>query len=73
MRRPAGPPGLQPLPEALVAELIEAGISRATVQTMERWKALEVLELLRSTRNRETPRLGVGSGEAPSAPLFAPQ
>jgi hypothetical protein len=71
MRRTAGLPGSQPLPEALVSELIAAGISRSTALAMERWKAQEVLELLRFARARESQRWGGGGGEAPAAPLFA--
>ncbi len=73
MCRPGGPSDRQPLPEALVSELLEAGISRATVLAMERWKAQEVLELLRSSRARELPGWDPGSGEVPSAAPFAPQ
>jgi hypothetical protein len=42
-------------PEAVVAELVRAGISTETAMAMERWKAQEVLELL---------RFGPGSGQA---------
>jgi hypothetical protein len=73
MRRSAGQSGPQPLPQSLVAELIEAGISPSTVLAMEGWKAQEVVELLRSSRRRETARWGGGPGESPAAPLGVPQ
>ena len=34
-------------PAAIVARLVRAGVSLETAQAMERWKAEEVLELLR--------------------------
>jgi hypothetical protein len=37
----------QPPPAPLVAELIRAGVSQTTAMAMERWKAQEVLDLLR--------------------------
>jgi hypothetical protein len=37
----------QPPTAAVVAELIRAGVSPETAMAMERWKADEVLELLR--------------------------
>jgi hypothetical protein len=50
-----------PPSEAVVAELIRAGVSPETAMAMERWKADEVLELLRF-------RPGAGQG-----PLRAPK
>ncbi len=38
----------QPPPDALIAELVRAGLSPDTVMSMERWKAVEILELLRN-------------------------
>jgi hypothetical protein len=37
----------QPPSAAIVAELVRAGVSQETAMAMERWKAEEVLELLR--------------------------
>ncbi|MFN2451420.1 MAG: hypothetical protein ABR541_03615 [Candidatus Dormibacteria bacterium] len=37
----------QPPAPAVVAELIRAGVSMTTALAMERWKAQEVLDLLR--------------------------
>lgn len=37
----------QPPSAAIVAELVRAGVSLETALAMERWKAEEVLELLR--------------------------
>jgi hypothetical protein len=37
----------KPPSAAIVAELVRAGVSLETAQAMERWKADEVLELLR--------------------------
>jgi hypothetical protein len=37
----------QPPSAAIVAELVRAGVSLETAMAMERWKAEEVLELLR--------------------------
>lgn len=37
----------QPPPDAVVEELVKAGLSTDTAQSMERWKAVEILELLR--------------------------
>jgi hypothetical protein len=37
----------RPPSQAIVAELVRAGVSEETAMAMERWKAQEVLELLR--------------------------
>jgi hypothetical protein len=37
----------QPPSQAVIAELVRAGVSHETAMAMERWKAQEVLELLR--------------------------
>jgi hypothetical protein len=37
----------KPPAESIVAELVRAGVSPETAMAMERWKAQEVLELLR--------------------------
>ena len=50
----------QPLPDALVAALVRAGVSLPTALAMERYKAVEILELLppevRARSGREVPR-----------------
>jgi hypothetical protein len=48
MRRHTGPPDSRSLPDSVVSELLDAGLSRGTVQAMEGWKAQEVLDLLRA-------------------------
>ena len=48
-------PGRQPLPDALIAALLRAGVSLPTALAMERYKAVEILELL-------PPDAAVGSG-----------
>ena len=65
MHRIPGPPGSRPLPPAVVSELLDAGLSRGTVQSMERWKALEVLDLLRSVQAREQARWAGSMGTDP--------
>jgi hypothetical protein len=71
MRRFAGSPGSRPLPAAVVSELLDAGLSRGTVQSMEGWKAQEVLELLRSVQARESTRWAgsIGTDPLPSATI----
>ncbi|MGD1052783.1 MAG: hypothetical protein ABR950_03035 [Candidatus Dormibacteria bacterium] len=44
------------MPEPVVTELLRAGLSRGTVLAMERWKAQEVLDLLRSAHHGEGHR-----------------
>ena len=51
----------QPPSQAIVAELVRAGLSHETAMAMERWKAQEVLELLRF--EPETGVLARGQGE----------
>jgi hypothetical protein len=50
-------------PEAVVAELVRAGISTETAMAMERWKAQEVLELLRFGQGSGSPH-DSGKGRA---------
>lgn len=45
----------QPPPAAVVTELVRAGVSLDTALAMERWKAQEVLDLLRPA---PSPALG---------------
>jgi len=49
---------------AIVAELVRAGVSLETAQAMERWKADEVLELLRFRPDATRKALGMGKGVA---------
>ena len=44
------------MPEAVVTELVRAGLSRNTVLAMERWKAQEVLDLLHSAHTGDSHR-----------------
>jgi hypothetical protein len=53
----------QPPSAAVVAELVRAGVSEETALAMERWKAEEVLELLRF---RPDAGVRVRRGVAPS-------
>jgi len=50
----------QPPPQAMVAELVRAGVSHETAVAMERWKAQEVLELLRFGLDAGRPALHGG-------------
>ena len=45
----------KPPSQAIVAELVRAGVSHETAMAMERWKAEEVLELLRFGPERAAP------------------
>ena len=55
----------QPPSQAVVAELVRAGLSPETAMAMERWKAQEVLELLRSGPETGLPSRGAkASSEA---------
>lgn len=45
----------KPPSQAIVAELVRAGVSHETAMAMERWKAEEVLDLLRFGPERATP------------------
>ncbi|GAC1338922.1 MAG: hypothetical protein NVSMB29_05430 [Candidatus Dormibacteria bacterium] len=45
----------QPPPPNVVAELIRAGVSMTTALAMERWKAQEVLDLLRLDAANQRP------------------
>jgi hypothetical protein len=54
----------RPPSAALVAELVRAGVSLETAQAMERWKAEEVLELLRYRPDAGAPALKVAKGVA---------
>jgi hypothetical protein len=54
----------RPPSAATVAELIRAGVSPETAQAMERWKAEEVLELLRFRPEGAAGALKVGKGVA---------
>ena len=47
----------QPPSQAVVAELVRAGVSHETAMAMERWKAQEVLELLRFGPDGPQPAL----------------
>jgi len=40
----------------VIAELVRAGVSHETAMAMERWKAQEVLELLRFGPDAASPR-----------------
>ena len=55
----------RPPTQAVVAELIRAGVSLETAMAMERWKAQEVLELLRFGREAHAPAL-VGAEATPA-------
>ena len=44
----SGMPVHQPPSPAVIAELMRCGVSHSTAMAMERWKAQEVLDLLRS-------------------------
>ncbi len=44
----------RPPPAPIVAALVRAGLSPATAQAMEAWKAREVLDLLHGTRMEVT-------------------
>ena len=72
MRRAAGSSGPRPLPDTLVSELLQAGLSPGTVQAMEHWKAQEVLDLLHSTQARD-PRRWASTGSEAGTPLFLPR
>jgi hypothetical protein len=52
----------QPPPQAVIAELVRAGVSHETAIAMERWKAQEVLDLLRFGPDAGPP--GVPGGKA---------
>jgi hypothetical protein len=52
--------------EAVISELIRAGLSLGTVMAMEAWKSQEVLGLLRSVR------VGEATGRTPVVPLNPP-
>jgi hypothetical protein len=52
----------QPPPQAVVAELVRAGVSQETATAMERWKAQEVLELLRFGADAGPPSMSGGKG-----------
>jgi hypothetical protein len=54
----------KPPSAATVAELVRAGVSLETALAMERWKAEEVLELLRYRPDAGTPVLKVAKGVA---------
>ncbi len=51
-------PAHQPPPPPLVEELMRAGLSLSTAMAMERWKAQEVLELLRKEITDDTAARG---------------
>lgn len=53
----------QPPPQAMVAELVRAGVSHETAVAMERWKAQEVLELLRFGVDAGRPALPSGKAQ----------
>ena len=46
-------PAHQPPPANVVAELVRAGVSITTALAMERWKAQEVLDLLKAERRND--------------------
>lgn len=50
----------RPPTQAIVAELVRAGVSHETAMAMERWKAQEVLELLRFGPERGVPAMSGG-------------
>jgi len=52
----------KPPSAAIVAELVRAGVSPETAQAMERWKAEEVLELLRYRPDAAAQALKLGKG-----------
>jgi hypothetical protein len=56
----------KPPPQTVIAELVRAGLSPETAAAMERWKAQEVLELLRSG-----PDAGPASGSLRKRPAGA--
>jgi hypothetical protein len=47
----------RPPSQAIIAELVRAGVSHETAMAMERWKAQEVLELLRFGPEAAVPAL----------------
>lgn len=56
----------RPPAAAIVAELIRAGVSPETAEAMERWKAEEVLELLRFRPDAGAKPLKMSNGVAPN-------
>ncbi len=48
----------KPPSQAIVAELVRAGVSHETAMAMERWKAQEVLDLLRFGPDAKLPMSG---------------
>ena len=48
----------QPPPANVVAELVRAGVSITTAMAMERWKAQEVLDLLKAERRGDDHQAG---------------
>ncbi len=50
------PPIHEPPPPPVIAALVRAGLSLGTATAMEPWKAVEVLELLRSSVRTEAQR-----------------
>jgi hypothetical protein len=49
-------PSHQPPPPTIVDALVRAGVTPTTALAMERWKAEEVLELLRQHGRTDAPR-----------------
>lgn len=47
----------RPPSQSVIAELVRAGVSHETAMAMERWKAQEVLELLRSGPEAAAPAM----------------
>lgn len=58
-------PAHQPPAPNVVAELIRAGVSLTTALAMERWKAQEVLDLLRLDAANLMPRRAAPSRAEP--------
>jgi len=54
----AHPISHQPPTPIVVAELVRAGVSITTALAMERWKAQEVLELLKAERRSDDQMSG---------------
>ena len=74
------PQSPEPLPPAVVDRLVGAGLSYATAISLDRWKAQELVELLRLDRGRMAahedgprPALDAGGPAAPATGAHDPQ
>ena len=57
----------RPPTQSVVAELVRAGVSHETAMAMERWKAQEVLELLRCGPEAAVPSMSGAKAAASGA------